>query len=103
MTSQLPDDVEQIIEHLARWAKGYRNRLKWNEEAKFKSDLMEVRDRWSADRVPAPAFHDRCIAHGMTKDDADTLTGHLKKAQAGRRLIPQHSYRGFRFSPDPAD
>lgn len=99
----LPDDVESIIESLAAWAKGYGNRLKWNEEAKFKSDLMHSKRRWSADRVPADVFQQRCLDHGMTQQDSAALVGYLKKAQAGKRLVPQHSYRGFKFSGELED
>jgi hypothetical protein len=94
----LPDDVEMIIQTLAAWAKGYGNRLKWNEEAKFKSDLMQSKSRWAADRVPANQFRERCLALGMTKQDTATLVGYLKQAQAGKRLIPHASQRGFKFS-----
>ncbi|MGB3896314.1 MAG: hypothetical protein WA942_18960 [Mycolicibacter sinensis] len=94
----LPADVEKIIESLARWAKGYRNRLKWNEEAKFKSDLMQSKIRWQPERVPVDLFRERCLAHGMTEEDTATLVGYLKRAQAGKRLVPQRSYRGFKFS-----
>jgi hypothetical protein len=99
----LPDDVDEIIQSLAAWAKGYGNRLKWNEEAKFKSDLMQSKSRWHADRVPAEAFRQRCLDHGMTRQDTELLVGYLKKAQAGKRLVPQHSYRGFKFTGELED
>lgn len=87
----LPADVEKIIQSLAAWARGYGNRLKWNEEAKFKSDLMQSKTRWRPDRVPVDLFRERCLAHGMTAKDTATLVAYLKRAQAGKRLVPQGS------------
>lgn len=37
--------VARIAEYLTRWAKAYDHRLKWNEKAKFKADLMSARRR----------------------------------------------------------
>lgn len=95
----LPDDINQIIEHLAQWAKGYNNRLKWNEEAKLKSDMMEVPERWTPDRAPVDAVKAACLQAGMTEQDTGTIIGFLRKRQAGKRLVPQRSYKGFRFTP----
>ncbi|THG33000.1 hypothetical protein [Naasia lichenicola] len=93
---ELSPGVIGIIEHLARWARGYDNHLKWNEQAKFKADLMNVRERWQG--VDVDAFRSRCLSEGMRTVDVDELVGWLQKAQAGRRLVPPPSYRGFRFT-----
>ena len=41
-------------------AQGYGNHLKWNEEAKLKADLMNVKSRW---RVPLALVGD--LDHGV--------------------------------------
>lgn len=99
-TSSLPPSVTTIIEYLARMARGYDNHLKWNKQAKFKADLMNVRHRWT--RVETTAFRARCLAEGMRDEDVDDLAAWLGKAKEGRRLVPQRSYRDFRF-PAPAE
>jgi hypothetical protein len=35
----------------------------------------------------------------MTEQDTKTIVDFLRKRQAGKRLVPQRSYTGFRFSP----
>ncbi len=39
----------------------------------------------------------------MRQEDVNELVVWLRKAQAGRRLVPQRSYRDFRFGPPPED
>jgi hypothetical protein len=46
VSNDLPNGISQILQYLAQMARGYDNRLKWNEVAKLKADLMNVRDRW---------------------------------------------------------
>jgi erythromycin esterase-like protein len=81
-------------------ARGYNNHLKWNEQAMFKADLMNVRHRWL--KVDSAAFRARCIAEGMRSEDVVELVDWLNKAKAGRRLVPQKSYRAFKF-PAPSE
>ena len=90
-----------IAEFLAMAAKGYGNRLKWNEKAMFKADLMNLRRRWLA--VDSETFAARLRKEGMRDDDVTELVGWLKKAQAGRRLVPQRGYRQFQFNPPPEE
>lgn len=45
-TAPLPEDVDQILEHIAAWAAGYDSGLKWNEEDKLKADMMNCPRRW---------------------------------------------------------
>ncbi|WP_458117361.1 hypothetical protein [Arthrobacter sp. D2-10] len=99
-TPSLPPSVIKFIEYLARMARGYDNHLKWNEQAKFKADLMNVRHRWTG--VETTAFRERCLAEGMRGEDVDELADWLGKAKTGRRLVPQHSYRDYSF-PEPAE
>ncbi|WP_139368693.1 hypothetical protein [Agreia bicolorata] len=95
----LPPSVSSIVEFLASAARGYDNHLKWNEQDMFKADLMNVRHRWRA--VDADAFRSKCLSEGMRREDVGMLENWLKKAQAGRRLVPSKSYRAFIFSPAP--
>jgi len=92
----LPPSVAEIAEHLARMARAYDNHLKWNEQAKFKADLMNVSERWY--RVDDAAFSAKLRNEGMREGDVGALVDWLRKAQAGRRLIPQRVYRDFRFN-----
>lgn len=91
----LPPSVAKIAEHLARMARGYSNRLKWNEQAMFKADLMNERRRWYS--VELVAFSTKLRREGMREEDIERLVESLSRAQAGKRLIPQRSYRAFRF------
>ncbi|ERI03839.1 hypothetical protein [Atopobium sp. oral taxon 810] len=34
------EDIERILGYTAMMAKGYDNHMKWNEEAKLRSDMM---------------------------------------------------------------
>ena len=74
---------------------GYDNHLKWNEVAKLKADLMNVRARWLG--VPMEEIGDRCRQLGMRAEDVAEVTYLIRKAQEGRRYVPQQSYRSFRF------
>jgi hypothetical protein len=89
----------KIVKFLAGWARGYNNRLKWNEEAKLKSDMMEVPERWTPERAPVDAVKAACLEAGMTEQDTKTVVDFLRKRQAGKRLVPHRSYKGFRFLP----
>lgn len=91
----LPSGVAKIAEHLARMAKGYDNHLKWNEQAMFKADLMNVKQRWLP--VDVAAFAAKLRKEGMREQDSSELVDWLRKAKAGRQLIPQRSYRNFKF------
>jgi hypothetical protein len=99
VTADLPDDIKEIVKFLAGWARGYNNRLKWNEEAKIKSDMMGVPERWTPERAPVDAVKAACLEAGMTEQDTKTIVDLLRKRQAGKRLVPHRSYKGFRFSP----
>ncbi|OBH85201.1 hypothetical protein A5680_07810 [Mycobacterium sp. E2989] len=95
----MPADLELILDYIAMMARGYGNRLKWNEVAKLKSDMMKVPRRWTPERAPVALVEARCLELGMTREDTATVIDLLWKTQAGRRLIPQHSYRNFAFKP----
>lgn len=96
--SELPNGIADILEHLAEMAAGYGNHLKWNEVAKLKADLMNVRHRWLG--VPVQSITTRCLELGMRQEDIQEIKELVVKAQSGRKLIPQRSYRDFRFRPD---
>jgi len=95
----LSASVVSIAEQLARWARGYDNHLKWNEKAKFKADLMNARHRWRS--VDPAAFAAKLRAEGMRREDIDELVDWLRKAQAGKRLVPDRGYRTHIFGPPP--
>lgn len=95
---RLPADVIDIVEFLGEWSAGY-GYLKWNEIARFKGDLKNMKRRWVG--VDRAAFRAKCIEVGLTSKEADELTDYLKKAQAGRRLIPERGYRDDYFRPEP--
>ncbi|WP_433530599.1 hypothetical protein ACQPYA_00105 [Micromonospora sp. CA-263727] len=95
----IPPSVASIAEYLAMMARGYENHLKWNEQAKFKADLMNARDRWLG--ITPDAFVAKLRREGMREEDILELVDWLKRAQAGRRLVPQRTYRDHIFSPPP--
>ena len=91
----LPPGINSILEFLASAAAGYGNKLKWNEQAMLKADLMNVRQRWTG--VPVKLVGIRCQQLGMRLEDIDLIKDLITRAQAGRRLIAQRTYRDFRF------
>lgn len=99
MSTELPPDVNEIIAHIAHWAAGYSSGLKWNEVAKLKADMMNVPERWVP--VTVDALRSRCVAAGLSTEDSDTVADLLSKRKAGRRLVPQASYRAHRFPHEP--
>ena len=101
MTETLPIDIVTILEFLAEWARGYDNHLKWNEEAKLKADLMNSRGYWLG--VPVTAIKAKCTALGMRSQDVDLIADLVTRAQQGRRLVPQRSYRDHRFPHERPD
>lgn len=100
MSSDLPNGIPEILQYLAQSARGYDNRLKWNEVAKLKADLMNVRTRWLG--IPVSKIADYCRTSGMRDEDVAEVAALVKKAQEGRRLVPQKTYRGYRFN-QPVD
>jgi hypothetical protein len=46
VSDDLPSGISEILQYLAQMARGYGNRLKWNEVAKLKADLMNAPTRW---------------------------------------------------------
>ncbi|MCF6746556.1 hypothetical protein E9529_20210 [Blastococcus sp. KM273128] len=101
MSEDLPNGIPEILSHLAQMAAGYNNHLKWNEVAMLKADLMNVRRRWLG--VPVGDIAARCRSLGMREEDVAQIVELVKKAQSGRRLVPQKNYRSFRFAPPVAD
>lgn len=95
MTDTLPSDIVKILEHLALLARGYNNHLQWNEEARLKADLMHSRRYWGG--FPPSVVRAKCVELGMRSEDASLIEELVARAQAGRRLVPQRSYRGSRF------
>jgi hypothetical protein len=61
--------------------------------------MMEVPERWTPERAPVDAVKATCLEAGMTEPDTKTIVEFLRKRQAGKRLVPHRSYKGFTFSP----
>lgn len=95
----LPPSVASIAEFLAIAARGYNNHLKWNEQAMFKADLMNARQRWRG--ADPTAFTRKLESEGMRTEDIAMLIDWLRKAQGGRRLVPQRTYSSFVFNLPP--
>lgn len=70
---ELSPSVAAIAEYLALMAKGYNNHLNWNEQAQFKADLMNARQRWL--RVDPTAFTATSRGEGMRDEDVSDLVG----------------------------
>jgi hypothetical protein len=96
VSNGLPTGISEILEYLALMARGYDNRLKWNEVAKLKADLMNAPGRWRG--VSVSEISDSCRALGMREEDVATVADLVRKAQGGRRLVPEKTYRSFRFN-----
>jgi len=58
---------------------------------------MNVRARWLG--VSVSEIANRCRTLGMRDEDVAEVANLVEKAQAGRRLVPQKTYRNFRFNP----
>lgn len=93
MDEQLDPDVVSFAEYLATKATQYGGHLQPQEEGKFKSELMHSRKRWRA--VDAGKFTHLLHSLGMGFDDVAKLSGWLRKAQDGRRLVPDRFEDGF--------
>ncbi|MCX4971410.1 hypothetical protein [Streptomyces sp. NBC_00620] len=98
--SGLPADVDEIMDLIGSWVEmsGY---LKWNEQAKIKADMMNVRHRWSSSRVSSETLRGKCQAIGLVDDETTKVVEWLHAAQEGRQLSPHGSYRDFRFNQEP--
>lgn len=94
----MPEDIERILEYIALMTKGYDNHLKWNEEAKLKSDMMRRMDRWR--KVTTNDIRMKCDELGMCAEDVETICDMHARRLQGQRLVPQHSYKGFEFKHD---
>ena len=94
----MPTDIEKILEYIAQDAKGYGNHMKWNEEAKLKSDMMRRMDRWRL--VSTEEIRSKCTELGMRGKDVEIICDMHARRLQGRRLVPQHSYKSFEFRHD---
>lgn len=95
--AKLPEDINQDRRLPRRAAKGYGGRLKWNEVAKLKSDMMQMRGRWNVNRVSGWALSKKCRGAGLSHEDTALVIDLLRRVQAGGHLVPQSNYRGFQF------
>ncbi|MGA7054856.1 MAG: hypothetical protein WBZ37_27020 [Mycobacterium sp.] len=95
--AKLPEDISQIVDHLALAAIDCGGKMKSDEVAKLKSDMMQMRGRWNVHRVSGRALSKRCRAAGLSDEDTALVIDLLRRVQVGGYLVPQSSYRGFRF------
>lgn len=93
---QLPKDIDAILKEMAHWAAAYDSGLKWNEEAKLKSDIMKHKDRWIL--VSPQQVKDRCIELGMSTQDSNKISSFIQKLHQGKKLIPSRSYNDFEYN-----
>ncbi len=91
----LPNDIDGILEYVARMAAGYSSGLKWNEEDKLKADMMNRPERWVS--VTVDQVRAKCRELGMRPNDVDTVAGFLQRRKEGRRFNVRSSYRDFQF------
>lgn len=96
---KLEPSVDGIMDNVGAWAAGYSTGLKWNEVAKLKSDMMLVRHRWVG--VDLGALEAKCREVGLNDEDTRTVLDLVRKVKAGKRLVPQRRYRGFRWGTEP--
>ncbi|SJN22944.1 hypothetical protein FM104_03795 [Microbacterium esteraromaticum] len=70
--------------------------MKWNEEDKLKTDMMNQPDRWQA--VSVEQVRAKCRQLGMLADDVDTIADYLQRRKEGRRFNVGASYRSCEFA-----
>lgn len=91
----LPDDVDAILQSVARWSAGYSTGLKWNEEDKLKADMMNRPARWQG--VTVDQLRARCRELGMKPNDIDTIADFLQRRKDGRRFNVRSTFRNFHW------
>lgn len=91
----LPGDVENALEQIARWAAGYSTGLKWNEIDKLKAELNNRPKRWQS--VTVKAVRSKCRQLGMHPKDVDKIAELVQQHKDGRRFRPRDPYKRFRF------
>jgi hypothetical protein len=97
---ELSGELNHIVEFLAYKARSYGGgRLERREIQRFKSDLIEMPQRWTVARAPARAFERQCLEAGLTAADTDALTALLRRAQRGDRMCVSSRFgRGQRYN-----
>ncbi|MCI1747340.1 MAG: hypothetical protein LKI24_04055 [Acidipropionibacterium sp.] len=97
--SKLESSVAKIMDYIGEMAEGYGGHVKWNEIAKLKADMMNVKRRWM--NVDTAAFTMKCHEVGLTNEDTTEIVSLVKKVQQGRKLVPQRGYKTYRFTWEP--
>lgn len=96
---ELSGELDQIVEFLADRARSYGGSLERREIQRFKSDLIEMPQRWTVTRAPARSFERQCLEAGLTAADTDALTALLRRAQRGDRMrVSSRFDRGHRYN-----
>ncbi|MBG9319436.1 hypothetical protein I4J37_06580 [Corynebacterium belfantii] len=95
-SERLPNGVEEILENIALWAAGYSGGLKWNEEDKFKADMMNRPQRWSS--VTVAQVRAKCRELGMRPNDVDTVAKLLQRRKDGHSFRVTGTYKDYYFN-----
>jgi hypothetical protein len=96
---KLPYELNQIVDFLAYKARGYGGKLEPRELHRFKSDLIEVPQRWTVAQASARSFERQCLGAGLSSADTDALVALLRRAQRGERMrVTSRFDRGHRYS-----
>ena len=99
---KLPQELNQIVDFLAYKARGYGGKLQLRELQRFKSDLIEVPQRWTVAHASARSFERQCLAAGLSPADTDDLVTLLRRAQRGERMrVTSRFDRGHRYDLAP--
>lgn len=98
---KLPLDIAKAIEWLGEYSSVY-GYLKWNEEARLKSSLMLEWPAWA--QCDRSGLESAFRQAGFGDEDMSTIMSMIDRRFAGRRLVPDKSYRDFTFGlklPEP--
>ncbi|TXS50138.1 hypothetical protein [Streptomyces sp. t39] len=95
----LPSDVNGFMDFIGENITASGG-LVWEERERIKCDMMLVRHRWAASRVTADALRGKCVAIGMTDDEAAMMVDWLGKAQTNRQLRTRY-IKDFKWHEEP--
>lgn len=90
MDDLIPEEQDRILKILAHKARGYGNNLQWIERERFKADLMSYRNAWIM--IDPKDVLRRCADLGMSAEDADEISGMVRRLREGHRFRPKRGY-----------
>ncbi|MFZ4300998.1 hypothetical protein ACOZE3_24170 [Streptomyces cinereoruber] len=100
-TPGLPPDVDKFMDYIGQNVK-LSGCLAWEEKAKIKADMMNVRTRWEISRVSPDALRKKCLEIDLKDSETRDVMDWLGKVQQGRQLRPNPRYRDFKWHQEPA-